>query len=60
MSRDVTDIHGERVDFASSEEVVSFFVGLFLRKKERDLAFLEDALPKSQKALFLPKQTYKK
>ena len=25
MTRDVTDSHGERVDFASNEEVVSFF-----------------------------------
>ena len=33
MSRDVTDIHGERADFASGQEVVSFFKGLFWRKK---------------------------
>ena len=33
MSRDVMDIHANRADFASGEEVVSFLIGLFLRKK---------------------------
>ena len=65
MSRDVTDIHGDRADFASGEEVVSFFIGLFWRKKGL-LAFWEGALspaqkasPKSQKVLFSRKRTVK-
>ena len=65
MSRDVTDIHGERADFASGEEVVSFFIGLFWRKKgllafwEGALSPAQKALPKSQKDLFSRKRTVK-
>ena len=60
MSRDVTDIHGELADFASGEEVVSFFIGLFWRKKGL-LAFWEGALspskspPKKSKGPFFEK-----
>ena len=60
MSRDVTDIHGERADFASGEEVGSFFIGMFLRKKGL-LAFWEGALsplkspPKKPKGPFFEK-----
>ena len=64
MSREVTDINGHRADFASGEEVVSFLIGLFWRKKGL-LAFwggalsLSKALPKSQKDLFSRKLTLK-
>ena len=60
MSRDVTDIHGDRADFASGEEVVSFFIGLFWRKKGL-LTFWEGALspskspPKKSKGPFFEK-----
>ena len=50
MAQDVTDIHGERADFVSGEEGVSYFVGLFWRKKGL-FAFWEGALSPAQKAL---------
>ena len=48
MSREVTYIHRERVDFVSGEEMVSFFEGLFLSKKGI-LAFWEPLKKTSQK-----------
>ena len=46
----LTDIHGDRADFASGEDVVSFFIGSFWRKKGL-LAFWEGALSPAQKSL---------
>ena len=61
MSRDVKDIHGDRADFASGEEVrCHFFIGLFWRKKGL-LAFFggrpqpsSKSPPKKSKRSFFP------
>ena len=57
MSRDVADIHGERADFVSGKELVSYFKGLFLTKEGlfrlfgRTLSDSQKVLPKNSSKL---------
>ena len=55
MSRDVTNIYGERADFASDKEVVSFFIGLFLSEKGFMQAYFLDKIPQPTPTQSWPK-----